>query len=128
MSRVKSENTSIEMKVFSYLRKRGLYFQRHYKQAPGSPDVALPSKKRAVFVEGGFWHGWNYKKLKPDLSVYWKNKIENNMRRDRRNMRKLQKIGWTTLRVWDHQLNKNPDVLLKKIFDFLSARNPQSRQ
>lgn len=120
MSRVKGKNTSIEKLVFSYLRKRGVYHQRHYKNAPGSPDVALPTKKRAVFIEGGFWHGWNYKKLKPRLKTYWRNKIEGNMRRDRRNTRKLKTLGWKSMRVWDHQLAKNPDFWLQRIEDFLA--------
>ncbi len=71
MSRVKGKNTSIEKLVFSHLRKRGVHHQRHYKNAPGSPDVALPSKMRAVFIEGGFWHGWHYEALKPRLKPYW---------------------------------------------------------
>lgn len=120
MSRIRGKNTSIERLVFGYLRKNGIHHQRHYKKAPGSPDVALPSKKRAVFIEGGFWHGWDYRRLKPRLKPYWRNKIENNIKRDRKNSRQLKKLGWRFLRVWDHQLKKREDLWLEKIGRFLS--------
>lgn len=57
MSRIRGKNTKAELIVFRYLRKEGVYFQKHYKRAPGSPDIALPRKKRAVFIDGDFWHG-----------------------------------------------------------------------
>lgn len=57
MSKIRGKNTKAELVVFRYLRKEGVYFQKHYKRALGSPDIALPLKKRAVFIDGDFWHG-----------------------------------------------------------------------
>ena len=54
MSKIHARNTKAEVLVFRELRKRGLYFQKHYKRVKGSPDVALPRKKRAVFIDGDF--------------------------------------------------------------------------
>ena len=64
MSKIRSEETQIEQIVYRYLRKQGVYFQKHYKKAPGSPDIALPKKKIAVFIDGDFWHGWRFSKKK----------------------------------------------------------------
>ena len=60
MSKIRSSNTKIELAVFKRLKKRGIYFQKHYKKAPGTPDIALPRKKKAVFIDGDFWHGNNF--------------------------------------------------------------------
>lgn len=58
MSLIRSKNTAIELNVFRFLRRNSIYFQKNYKRAMGSPDVALPRKKKAVFIDGDFWHGW----------------------------------------------------------------------
>lgn len=50
MSRIRAKNTGIERTVFSYLRKRNIYFRQHYDKILGKPDIALPAKKIAVFL------------------------------------------------------------------------------
>src|SRR3989338_5385892 len=67
MSRIRSKNTKIEKLVFSRLRADRIYFQRHYKRAPGNPDIALPKKMKAVFVDGDFWHGYKFRVFKNRL-------------------------------------------------------------
>lgn len=119
MSLVKSKNTSPERLVFSYLRKRGVYFRRHYAKAPGNPDVAIPSRQKAVFIDGGFWHGWDFSRKRSGLPDYWKGKIENNIKRDRRNRTKLRRLGWKVLRVWDHDLIRHEERVLMRIEAFL---------
>lgn len=94
MSKIRGKNTKIELLVFRELRKRGIYFQRHYNRAPGSPDIALPRKKIAIFIDGDFWHGYNYAKNKKRLpKEYWRAKLEANMARDLKNRRKLRRMG-----------------------------------
>lgn len=119
MSNIKGKNTSPELFVFSELRKRRIEFVRHYNKVPGSPDIAIPSKRVAVFIEGRFWHGWGFDRLKPRLSKFWQEKIEANRRRDRRNMRALKKLGWKTMRVWDHRLRKRRLFWINRIEEFL---------
>ncbi len=105
MSRIRGKNTALERLVYSYLRKEGVYFQKHYRRAPGSPDVALPRKKRAVIIDGDFWHGWKYGSTKDRLSPFWQAKIERNIERDTKNRRLLRREGWKVLRVWEHELS-----------------------
>ncbi|KKR09150.1 MAG: hypothetical protein UT37_C0024G0005 [Parcubacteria group bacterium GW2011_GWA2_39_18] len=57
VSRIRSSDTEIEKDVFRFLRANGIHFQKHYKKAAGCPDIALPNKKRAVFIDSDFWHG-----------------------------------------------------------------------
>jgi DNA mismatch endonuclease (patch repair protein) len=107
MSHIRSKNTSIEKRVFRYLRSKSIYFQSHYRRIAGCPDIALPSKKRAVFIDGDFWHGWSYAKTGSKLpNEFWRTKIEANMRRDKRNRRALRRRGWEVVRIWEHQLEK----------------------
>ncbi len=56
MSRIRAKDTRIEKTVFSYLRKKKIYFQKHYSKVAGNPDIALPAEKIAVFINGDFWH------------------------------------------------------------------------
>lgn len=116
MSAVKAKNTMLEKKFFKLLRKEGLRFQTHYSKVIGKPDIAFPSKKLLIFIDSNFWHGWQYPKWKRKLtSDFWKNKIEQNRKRDKEVTRKLRKNGWTVLRFWEHQIKKDPEKLLNKI-------------
>ena len=97
-------------------------FQKHYRRAKGSPDIALPRKKKAVFIDGDFWHGYKYKKLKARLPEgYWCKKIENNIKRDRKCNRLLRKERWEVLRIWEHEIKKDIDKTLDKIIFFLGT-------
>jgi DNA mismatch endonuclease, patch repair protein len=121
MSRIRSTNTAIERKVFAYLRREGIHFQRHYKKALGNPDIALPRKKKAVFVDGDFWHGWKFAEKKLRLPAgYWHAKIEGNILRDKARRRILRQSGWQVLRIWEHQLKKNEQASLERIKRFLT--------
>ena len=60
MSRVKGKDTSIERLVRSELHKRGFRFRKHVKTLPGKPDIVFPKAKVAVFVDGDFWHGYDF--------------------------------------------------------------------
>ena len=120
MSKIRSKETQIEQIVFKYLRKQGVYFQKHYKKAPGSPDIALPRKKIAIFIDGDFWHGWQFSKKKGKLpKKYWLAKIESNIQRDKKNHAKLRRRGWKVLRIWEHQLKNQPEKYLEKILQFI---------
>ena len=103
MSKIRSKNTTAERIAFSYLLKRGLYFQKHYKRAPGTPDIARPRKKRAVFIDSDFWHGRTLDKLikrRGSEDDYWVKKIRRNMERDSEQRAALVVEGWKLLIVW----------------------------
>ena len=122
MSRIRAKNTSCEVFVFRYLRRNKVYFQKHYNRIPGCPDIALPRKKKAVFIDGDFWHGWKYNARRDKLpKVYWRDKIENNIRRDLRNRRRLKREGWELLRVWEHEIKavRTRESALARIKNFL---------
>lgn len=122
MSKIRSSNTKIELEVFKRLKKRGIYFQKHYKKAPGTPDIALPRKKKAVFIDGDFWHGNNFETLRNKISgEYWINKIEKNISRDIKINAILKENGWSILRVWETDINNQIDCTIDKIYKFLMS-------
>ena len=120
MSLIRAKNTGIEKKVFSHLRRNKVYFQQHYSKVPGKPDVALPKKKIAVFIDGDFWHGYKFQQWMHRIpKQYWREKIAANMARDAKNRRALRRQGWKVMRVWGHELAKRPNATLAKIQRFL---------
>lgn len=123
MSKIRSKNTALEVKVFKELRRQKIYFKTHYSKAPGKPDIALPKKKRAVFIHGDFWHGYNFDKWRNRIpKKYWLAKIKQNISRDRVHYKTLKRLGWSILVVWEHQLEKNFDKNITKLVDFLSIK------
>lgn len=124
MSKIRSKNTKAELVTFHYLRKRGIYFQKHYKRVAGSPDIALPRKRRAVFIDGDFWHGKTIdqviRRRGPD--DYWTKKILRNMERDQEQMTTLRGREWKILRIWEHDIlrRRTQQETLVKIEEFLT--------
>lgn len=124
MSRIRSKNSKAERTVFSFLRRNRIYFQRHYKRAPGTPDIALPRKKIAVFIDGDFWHGRGLQELLDRLPAeYWRPKIERNMARDKEIEERLRLAGWKYLRVWESDImrKRTQAEQLERVRAFLAA-------
>lgn len=119
MSRVKSKNTRIEVIVRSELFKKGLRFRKHVKELPGTPDVVFPSKKVCLEIYGDFWHGRYLEKR--NLNPYWKDKIKRNIARDKRNTRKLKKLGWKVIKIWESDAYKDMDKELSKVIALLKS-------
>ncbi|OHB20372.1 MAG: hypothetical protein A2854_01305 [Parcubacteria group bacterium RIFCSPHIGHO2_01_FULL_56_18] len=108
MGKIRGKGTKIEKIVEKFLRKEGFHFQTHYRIAGCRPDIAFPKRKIAVFVDGDFWHGWQYPRWKKKLPAkYWQGKIEANIRRDKRYFARLRRRDWKVIRIWEHQLHRN---------------------
>jgi DNA mismatch endonuclease (patch repair protein) len=121
MSHIVSKNTNVELIVFRELRKRGVYFQKHYNRISGKPDIAFPRKKKAIFIDGDFWHGYGFAKMKGRLpKKYWVKKIEGNKLRDKKISQKLKKEGWKVLRIWEHEIKMDKEKVIDKIIKFIN--------
>jgi DNA mismatch endonuclease (patch repair protein) len=126
MSKIRSKNTKAELITFTYLRKQGIYFQKHYKRAVGTPDIALPRKKKALFIDSDFWHGRTFEALlkrRGDKDDYWVKKILANMARDAKQRTELTEKGWRLLIIWEEDLKRNRTraETLEKIKNFLTT-------
>lgn len=132
MRAVKSAGTSPELVLRKALSARGLRYRLHYAKAPGKPDIAFVSARVAVFVDGDYWHGnqWRlrgFSSLDEQLEnvanrEYWKRKIERNMSRDRENNKKLKKAGWKVIRVWESDIKKDAQKAADKVARAVAAR------
>lgn len=117
MSRIRGKNTKIEIKMEHLLLSNKMKFTKHPK-IYGNPDF-LVGKKTTVFCDGDFWHGFKYNEKKKPRKKFWRDKIEENMRRDKRISGKLRREGYSVIRLWEHDIEKRPFVCLNKIIRFM---------
>ena len=115
MARIRGKDTGPERVVFDALKSMNLDFEQHVRELPGRPDFVIRQRRLAIFVDGDFWHGWRFGSWRHKLSEHWESKIEANIRRDTRNRRKLRAMGWTVLRIWEHQLENVPAAGVDKL-------------
>ena len=107
MQAIKGRNTKPEMIVRSYLFSKGLRFRVNVGKLPGTPDIVLKKWKCAIFVNGCFWHGHQGCFILPKTNTeFWEDKIQRNINRDRKNIIKLESMGWRTLVVWECEIRK----------------------
>ena len=120
MSRIRSTNTTIDQKMAGLLNEMNLNF-RKYPKMFGNPDFVLTDKGVVIFCDGDFWHGYNFLVKKKRLKRgYWEKKIKKNIDRDKKVNYKLKSEGWTILRFWEHDINKNIRKCEKKILKAVS--------
>lgn len=115
MARVKTKDGPLEVAVRSALHRRGYRFRKHVKKLPGSPDVVFPTEKVAVFVDGDFWHGFEFEKWEGKLKDFWRDKIRTNIARDERNFASLRESGWSVMRVWQHEIKADLQEVVARI-------------
>lgn len=125
-----SEGTRPERRVRQALTQMGIHYRVNLKGVPGTPDIAFPRAKKAIFVHGCFWH------LHPGCSgawiptpgrskPYWAEKLIRNALRDQRVERELAALGWEVLVIWECE-TANPTALRTRLAAFLGG-SPRSR-
>lgn len=66
-------------------------------------DIVFPRQKVAIFVDGCFWHRCPEHYTSPKAnSEFWAEKARRNVERDRDTDARLEALGWTVLRFWEH--------------------------
>ena len=124
MSSIKSEDTKPEKLLGSAMWGIGLRYRKNYKEVEGNPDFAFPNVKLAVFCDGDFWHGNNwrlrgYDSFEDELdeySEYWQKKLTRNVIRDKEVNQTLEEEGWTVLRFWESDIKENVDECAKEVY------------
>ena len=120
MSRIKGRDTKPELRVRSYLHRRGLRYSLHRKDLPGKPDIVLRKYRAVVFVNGCYWHRHENCKLSYEPksnTTFWQNKFDQNVARDKNNYDRLAKGGWRVLIIWECEVQENAklEALVEKI-------------
>jgi DNA mismatch endonuclease, patch repair protein len=115
MSRIKGKDTGLEIQIRAALHKRGLRFKTNVKELPGKPDIVFSKAHIVVFVEGDFWHGYRFPAWRRKVSVFWRIKIAKNRERDEKTHRKLRRMGWKVIRIWQFQIKHDFDKCIDRI-------------
>lgn len=118
MSRIKGKDSKPEMILRRAMWSRNIRYRLHNKDLPGKPDIVIKKYKLAIFVDGEFWHGYNWeekqKQIKSNRS-FWIPKIERNMQKDRQTNRILTDMGYTVFRFWSREILKELPKVINQI-------------
>jgi DNA mismatch endonuclease (patch repair protein) len=92
------------------------------KSLPGRPDIVFHRAKLAIFVDGDFWHGRDWRARSRKIArgtnaPYWLAKIRANIQRDRRHDARLRSMGWTVLRIWELDLSTGASAIVRRVLD-----------
>lgn len=103
MSNIRSKNTKAEIAIRKRLFAAGFRYRLFDPRLPGKPDIVLPRYKTVIFIHGCFWHGHNCPlyKIPTTRTEFWKNKLEGNRKRDLLNKKKLMKMSWRIVSVYE---------------------------
>lgn len=123
MSRVRGQNTKPEMLVRRLVHGMGFRYRLHRRDLPGVPDLVFPSRRKAIFVHGCFWHQHPdprcvLARLPKSKLDFWGPKLDTNRKRDERNLTLLAGLGWIVLEIWECQTS-NRQELQARIEKFL---------
>lgn len=130
MSRIKGKDTSIEIKLRKALWKLGYRYRKSCKQIFGKPDICFIGKKVAIFCDSEFWHGkylLDGKYIPKSNTAYWIPKIERNIERDKKVNQQLTQEGWTVLRFWQKDIEKNIEICIQRIHSALQKSSNQQK-
>lgn len=122
MRQVRGRDTKPELFVRRWLHREGFRFRLHRADLPGKPDIVLPRYGAVILVHGCFWHGHPgcpRSALPTSNRVYWETKISRNIERDQRNQRRLRRLGWRVITLWECRL-KDEGSLEKRLRRFLA--------
>jgi DNA mismatch endonuclease (patch repair protein) len=123
----RSFGTTSETSLCNSLRRLGLRFRQHANVDSSlrcRADIVFRQVGVCVFVDGCYWHGCPKHFHAPKInSAWWNEKIADNRERDRRKTRALRKIGWTVMRIWEHELrSRGADRVARRVFNIVCRK------
>jgi DNA mismatch endonuclease (patch repair protein) len=126
MSKIRGQDTKAEIKFRKALWAKGFRYRVNYKKLIGKPDIALNRYKTVIFIDGEFWHGYNWEENKDKIKSnrgFWIPKIERNMQRDREVNEALKEKGFTVFRFWEQELKKDFESCFSMVLGHLKTVN-----
>jgi DNA mismatch endonuclease (patch repair protein) len=128
MAAVRNKDTKAELALRRALHRRGLRYRLHPAGVFGRPDIAIRSRRLAVFADGDMWHGnaWRLRGLGrledmfPNNTEFWTKKIRRNIERDKEVTARLTEEGWTVVRLWESEILKDPYAAAERVVEALA--------
>lgn len=115
MSQIRGRNTMPEIRLRKELWRLGIRY-RIRNALPGRPDLVIVARRVAIFVDGCFWHRCPDHAVEPKTRrEFWKQKLAANVARDRRADRDLRALGWRVVRIWEHEVKRDPALLAVRV-------------
>jgi DNA mismatch endonuclease (patch repair protein) len=130
MARIRSKHTKPEIRLRKALFTHGVRFRTYNKNLPGHPDISIRKYKLAIFIDGEFWHGYDWslrKKMLKSNQAFWIPKIERNKQRDRQMNQRLNECGYTVLRFWQQDIQKNLGACVHAILSYTASQQEPSQ-
>lgn len=124
MSKIRGKNTKPEIAFRKALWKEGYRYRIDYKKLPGKPDIVLNPYRVVIFIDGEFWHGYNWEEKKKKIKSnrdFWIPKIERNIQRDQEVNLQLTKLGYVVFRFWERQIKKDLNSCLFTVIEYLET-------
>jgi len=125
MRAVRCRNTTPERTVHRIVRSLGFRCRRNVRSVLGKPDFVFSRQRKLIFVHGCFWHRHCCRKGRSFPATrrsFWDAKFTANKRRDISVRRKLRRLGWQVLVVWECQTTKRRiEALTGRIAAFLQC-------
>lgn len=134
MAAIRCRDSKAELALRRELHRRGFRYRLHVRDVEGKPDLAVKSRKIAVFVDGDFFHGngWRLRGLArledqfPTNTEFWVRKITRNIERDREVTLRLEAAGWRVVRIWESDVLADPaGAALRVLTAIGETRHPQ---
>jgi DNA mismatch endonuclease (patch repair protein) len=120
MSKVRSKETKIEIQLRKILWNLGYRYRKNVSGYFGKPDILLKKYKTVIFIDSCFWHGCKKHGSMPQTRrKYWETKIARNKERDREVNAHYRKMKWKAIRIWEHDIKKNPEKATLQITKIL---------
>lgn len=126
MSKIRGKNSKPELRLRKALWAKGIRYRINSKILPGRPDISIEKYKLAIFIDGDYWHGYNWEERKPKIKTnreFWIPKIERNMQRDREVNQQLEDMGFTVFRFWDHEIKTSLNKCVNDVMVYLQTGN-----
>ena len=130
-------NTTPELVLRRALHAAGGRFRLHRRLAfRCTPDIVLPGRRLAVFVDGCWWHSCPAHGHKgpfngPNASL-WDAKMARNRERDAYATATAESLGWIVVRVWECVIKTDPDAVAQRVLELglqvRGSRSPKLRE
>lgn len=115
MGAIRSRDNKTEVAFRRILHAKGLRYRLQPGDLPGKPDIVFRSERVAIFVDGDFWHARLLREagmeafpvlIRTPQKEYWLAKFTRRIERDDEVNALLRNDGWTVLRFWESDLER----------------------
>lgn len=109
MARIRNRDTKPEQFIRKLLFSLGFRYSVRNEHVLGKPDIFFPKKKKAIFINGCFWHrhtGCVYSYTPKTNVDFWKKKFLRNNDRDRFVYSNLASQQVAVMVIWECSIKR----------------------